>query len=359
MTSDDLLRPSVLKELCARAGIRPDRKSGQNFLVNRTTLDRIVAAVDPKPDDTILEVGAGFGVLTCALAQRLKDGELKDGEQRGRVIAVERDRRITPILRELVMEYEHVAVMHDDILRMLRVRQQRGGGCHPADRKAREAGTDRSDATSDRERPSDPSERGAPGRASVSAAVAPPTSAAGAFGFGRQFKIVANLPYSITSDFLRLLFDRVADGSLPPPERAVLLLQREVVDRLTADSGKASDRHAVGLLTILTQLQATPRRIVRVPSSHFWPIPKVESAVVVLEKWRTPEEIAGLLGGPTRVQFLSLVRTCFAHRRRQIGRLLRGHSSSLKPEASSLKSRPEELTLEQWIALVRAGDIGC
>ena len=305
MTPDmDVLRPSVLRDLCTRAGIRPSRAVGQHFLINRTTRDRIIAAVDPQPSDTIVEVGAGFGVLTAVLAA-----------SGARIIAIERDRRIVPILRELVAPYGHVEVVEGDVLNELRAFGP----------KSRRAGGSRWYAL----RPSSPT-------------ILKPS-----------WKLVANLPYGITSDFLRLLFDRIADGSLPTPERVVLLLQREVVDRLI---GRPDAR---GFLTILAQLQCSPRRVVRVPPSHFWPAPKVESAVVALTDWRTPGATAAFLG-VDRSAFLRLVHDVFVGRRQQIGTRLR----SLVHDRTRVEAvcraagvqpmrRPETLDMTEWIALAR------
>ncbi|MBI4142836.1 hypothetical protein HY480_03115, partial [Candidatus Uhrbacteria bacterium] len=284
MTQDmDLLSIATLKTLCARAGMRPQRASGQHFLVNARTLAAIVAAVDPQPTDTILEIGAGFGVLTTALALKLKNGE-----QGGRMIAIERDRRVTPILHELVASYGNVEVVEGDVLQLLR-------GAHATPVIASEVKQSRSSSN-------------------------PRSSWPGLLRHavprndnGETWKLVANLPYGITSEFLRLLFDRIADGSMTTPERVVLLLQREVVDRLT---GQPKSR---GFLTMLTTLHGSARRVTRVPASHFWPSPKVESAVVAITDLRTPDAIADLLDGMDRTAFLRLVHGAFVgNRRRQL-----------------------------------------
>ncbi|MBI4434996.1 16S rRNA (adenine(1518)-N(6)/adenine(1519)-N(6))-dimethyltransferase [Candidatus Uhrbacteria bacterium] len=322
----DLLRPVVLRALCVRAGMRPDRRSGQNFLINRATLDRIVAAVDPQPGDTILEVGAGFGVLTMALAEQLKNRELRNREHGGRIIAIERDRRIVPTLRELVSPYENIEVVEGDVLALLKFILRES-----SDRRISPTRDARTSSTAIRV-------------GEMLRRVAPQ----------HKLKIAANLPYSITSDFLRLLFDAVGTGAFPPPERAVLLLQREVVDRLVADPRRPSDRKNVGMLTILTQLYSNPRRIARVPAAHFWPAPKVESAVVALEAWRRPEDIAALLGGVTRESFLRIVRRCFAQRRKQIHSSLFTRPSSLLDLGIDPTARPETLSLAQWISLARS-----
>jgi len=342
----DLLRPVILKTLCGRAGMRPEKSSGQNFLINRATLDRIVAAVDPSPGDTILEIGAGFGVLTLALAER-----------GAHVVAIERDRHIIPILRELVLPHGNVEVVEGDALRWLR-------GDHALPVIASEAKQSRRlFAMNGIAEP-------VPSRTRGLARAAPRDDS------GKGWKLAANLPYGITSDFLRLLFDRIADGALPIPDRVVLLLQREVVDRLTADPKRASDRGAVGVLTMLTQLHSTPRRIARVPPGHFWPAPKVESAVVVLEHWRTPEEIAALFcGAPPphapppggrgrneREGLLYLVHAAFARRRGQLSGILQRHTNRSREDIERMlgtlhiapTARPETLSIEEWIGIAQA-----
>lgn len=290
----DLLNPANLTKLCTRAGMRPQRASGQHFLINRGTRDAIIDAVDPQPSGTIMEIGAGFGVLTAPLAPRVR-----------RVIAIERDRRITPILRECADPYgDRVHIVEGDILRLLQ-------------------------------------------------ADALLTSAA----IGKYWTMVANLPYGITSEFLRLLFDRIADGTLPPPERMVFLLQREVVDRMTGADG------ARGFLTIATALHGTARRIARVPPSHFWPSPRVESAVVAMTEVRSPSAITERIGGMHRATFLRFVhRCCSGNRRRQIGSVLTAICGRDRTRAQAALAharveparRPDTLTLDEWIALARA-----
>ncbi|MDP3771457.1 MAG: rRNA adenine N-6-methyltransferase family protein, partial [bacterium] len=206
--------------------------------------------------------------------------------------------------------------------------------------------------------------------------------------------------------FLRLLFDRVADGTLPVPDRVVLLLQREVVDRLCArvdspgSQSAASDERMggralpdpaggvnkrpahsyavaggegarggtgrlnprlVGVLTMLTQLHSTPRRVARVPPGHFWPPPKVESAVVVLDAWRSPAQLRELLGAVSRDQVIHLIHAAFARRRGQISGILQRYTKRSREDVERLMgtlhiapvARPETLSLDDWIALAQ------
>ena len=314
----DLLSPSILKELCARAGMRPQRSSGQHFLVSRRVLDTIVTAVDPKQSDTILEVGSGFGVLTTALAPYA-----------GRIVAVERDRHVLPLLREIVAPFGNIEVVEEDVLTLLR-------GDRLMSVIARSRATKQS--------------RGMRIKTGIASVAPLPRN-----DTGEGWKLATNLPYGITSDFLRMLFDAIADGTLPPPTRAVLLLQREVVDRLCGLPG------ARGFLTILTELHAQPRRVLRVPASAFWPSPKVESAVVSLEHFLTPQAIAERLGGVTRAQFLALLRTACEHPRRQLRVTLQDAALGGRQRMDTIlraahidpTERPAVLTLDQWIVLAQ------
>lgn len=102
----DLSAASDVRALLARHGLRPEHRLGQNFLVDRRALADIVAAAEVGPDDTVLEVGAGLGVLTRALAERAR-----------RVVALEIDGRLLPALRESLAGHDHVEVRRQDAMR--------------------------------------------------------------------------------------------------------------------------------------------------------------------------------------------------------------------------------------------------
>ncbi|MDO8425064.1 MAG: rRNA adenine dimethyltransferase family protein [bacterium] len=329
MLTSTLLHVPTLKALCERAGMRPSRASGQNFLINEHTLAQVVAAVDPQCGETILEVGAGFGVLTLALASSLSlrgsprpkqsrpmaaCGRTPDNArdcfaplrsarndtQQGRIIAIERDPRIVPILREHAAVSPQITVIEANVLEVL----DRG-----------------------------PQELLSPG------------------AHASPYKMVANLPYSITSDFLRALFDAAADGTLPPPERVVLLLQYEVVERLIGRTQQ--DR---SLLTMLAHLHCgSVHRVARVPATHFWPAPKVQSAVIALSEWRTPDQIAALVGGVGRAKLISIMQQGYASKRKQLQNTIAvPHDDAWHRAGIAPTARPAELTLQQWIALAYA-----
>lgn len=147
------------RQILDRYGIAPKQSLGQNFLYDEGLLARIAAAADLSPDDAVLEIGPGLGALTRQLAQAA-----------GRVVAVELDDRLLPVLRYELEPFANVEIVHGDILSF------------------------------------DPASR-----------------------FDGPFVVIANVPYYITGAILR----RLLEGR-PRPRRMVLTIQREVADRLTA-----------------------------------------------------------------------------------------------------------------------------
>jgi 16S rRNA (adenine1518-N6/adenine1519-N6)-dimethyltransferase len=159
----DLSRRDVVESLLRRHRVRPEKRLGQNFLIDGEALDRIVAAADLGSDDRVLEIGAGLGTLTQQLARRVR-----------RVVAVEYDRRLEPILRETVGPDGAVEIVIGDILRL------------------------------------------DPGQLMGTA----------------DYQVVANIPYQITSHLIRRMLEAEA-----APRRMVLTVQREVAERILAVPG--------------------------------------------------------------------------------------------------------------------------
>ncbi len=204
--------------LLPHVGIRPKKGLGQNFLVDAAHRGRIVAAAELTQDDTVLEIGPGLGVLTELIAQ-----------QAGRLVAVELDDRLIPLLRERFAAQPHVTIVHGDVLEL-----DIGAVMTRDDRQ--------------------------------------PPSAVG-------YKVVANLPYYITSAAIRHLLE-----SDPPPDLLVLTVQREVAERMVASPPEMS------LLALGVQFYCTGQIVDRIPAGAFHPAPKVDSAVVRLV--RRPDPVA-------------------------------------------------------------------
>ncbi len=280
---------SLLFQLSA-LGIRPKKGLGQNFLVDPAHRVRIVAAAGLTPEDTVLEVGPGPGVLTQLIA-----------EQAGRVIAVELDDRLIPFLRERFVGQPHVTIVHADILKL-------------------EVGALMGEAAN----------------GAINTHHAPRTT---------PYKVVANLPYYITSAVIRHLLE-----ATPPPERLVLTVQSEVGERMVASPPSMS------LLALGVQFYCTARIMGRIPAGAFYPVPKVDSAVVRLDRRAEP-----VVPGVTADEFFRIARAGFGQPRKQLRNSLAAGLSVppasaeawLERAGIASQRRAETLTLAEWGALAR------
>lgn len=271
-----------VRGLLRQWGIRPNKGLGQNFLVDQAVLEKIAAAAELTPDDTVLEIGAGTGVLTKLLAR-----------EAGCVIAVELDQRLMTVLRSELSTYGNVTLVQGNILKL---------------DPAALLGTD----------------------------IQHPTSSI-------QYKVVANLPYYITSAVLRHLLE--ADHR---PQRIVVTVQYEVAKRIVAEPGEMS------LLAVSVQFYGHPELLLRIEPGSFYPSPEVESAVVRIASRPKPPLPQG-----RREDFFRVVRAGFSQRRKQLHNAL---SAGLglqisKHEAADIleeagvdpRRRAQTLTVEEWV----------
>ena len=271
-----------IRDLLERHGIRPSKGLGQNLLVAEWAYERIVAASDLAEADHVLEIGPGLGTLTRYLADRA-----------GQVTAVELDARMVAVLKETLQGRSNVRVVQGDILEL------------------------------------DP-------QALIST------------GAGRQehYKVVANLPYYITSRVLRHLL-----SACIRPGLLTLMVQKEVAERIVAPAGSMS------LLAVSVQAYGDPEVICSVPASAFYPRPKVASAVMTIRTYAeplVPEEMIG--------PFFRVVRAGFQQKRKQLHNSL-GANLGLPPDRidSALlaariarETRPQALGVDDWLGLTRA-----
>lgn len=273
----DLTDIGTLKRLLRRHGLRPNKSFGQHLLISRKALGAILAAAELGPEDSVLEVGAGTGVLTVELAQRVK-----------RVVAVELDQHILPVLRETTARYPTVEIIPRDLLDVQ------------------------------------------------------PTAV-----FGQQpYKLVANLPYYITALTLRHFLE--AEN---PPREMVVMVQREVAERMTAVPGDLS------LLGLSVQFYTEPEIVASVPAGAFFPPPQVESAIVRLARRPAP-----LLAGAARDEFFRLAHAGFAEKRKQIHNSLARNlrlpqetvAGWLAAAGIDAVRRAETLALDDWVRLTEA-----
>jgi 16S rRNA (adenine1518-N6/adenine1519-N6)-dimethyltransferase len=255
---------------------RPRKRFGQHFLTDRRSLERIAEALEPQPDDTVVEIGPGRGALTSLLADRCR-----------RLIAIEIDRDLVRILQEQFRDRTGVEIVEGDALE--------------ADWAALAGGS---------------------------------------------YLLAGNLPYYITTP---LIF-RILES--PMPQRAVLLVQREVAERLVAAPGSRD----YGALTVNVQVTATVRMVGRVSAGAFQPKPKVDSAIVLLAPRTEP-----WLGGDEEKPFRKFVQAAFSMRRKQMLRVLRELWIPSADEAKAVLEtagvdasvRPETLAPEAFLQLYR------
>jgi 16S rRNA (adenine1518-N6/adenine1519-N6)-dimethyltransferase len=267
----------------------PKRSLGQNFLRDETYLDRIVVAAELISTDTVLEIGPGMGVLTRRLAA-----------EAGRVIAVELDDRLIDLLQKEFATQPHVSVVHGDILELDPVQL-----------------VDDRQVDNQKSRIQNP----------------------------KSYKVVANLPYYITSAVLR----HVLEASVRPT-LAIVMVQKEVAERICAAPGDLS------LLAVSVQFYAEPRIVDYVPAAAFHPRPKVDSAVLRLDI-RPQPAVADVVPEA----FFRIVRAGFSQKRKQLLNTLSAGLHLPKPEAAAAlnaadidpKRRAETLSLEEWGALTR------
>lgn len=284
-------------ELVRRYQIDPKKSLGQNFLIDSSHLDRIVAAADLAPTDVVLEIGPGVGTLTRRLAA-----------QAGQVIAVELDDRLIDLLRADFADQPHVHIVHSDILEI------------------------------------DPPSLVA---AHTPATLVDSPDANSPDGEGRSaYKVVANLPYYITSLVLRHILE-----ASPPPTLAVVMVQKEVAERICAKPGDLS------LLAVSVQFYAVPRIVQRVPAGAFYPAPKVDSAVLRLDVRDQPAVTA-----VSPQEFFRVVRAGFGQKRKQLVNSLSAGLALPKAAVQAAlaaaqidpKRRAETLTLDEWGALAQS-----
>lgn len=289
----DLLQKT--KQICLENNIKPARSRGQNFLIKEDVYDLIIKAAEIDKNDTILEVGPGLGFLTEKLAQAS-----------GKVIAVELDEKLASLLKQRFAGVENLEIVNKNILDIGDFELLKS-----------ELSSDFSELSS---------------------------------GEAGSYKIVANLPYNITSIFLRKFLE-----SKNRPQTMTLMLQKEVAERIVARAGKMS------LLAVSVQFFADAKIIAYVPKTAFWPEPEVDSAVIKLEV-RPPA------GGRTSFdhkEFFRLVRIGFSSRRKMLkNNLASGYKISQEKAAALLKKcgfsekiRAQELGVKDWLKLFEVLDL--
>lgn len=258
------------------------KKFGQNFLIDTHVLDKIIRSAEITKDDFVLEIGPGIGTMTQYLACAA-----------GKVVAVEIDRALIPILEDTLEGYDNVTVINDDVLKVdiAKLAEEQNGG--------------------------------------------------------KPIKVVANLPYYITTPIIMGLFEKRV-----PVKSITVMVQKEVADRMQTGPGSKD----YGALSLAVQYYAKPYIVANVPPNCFMPRPKVGSAVIRLDRFEKP---------PVKVkdenQMFRIIRASFNQRRKTLANGLRNSAEldftkekiekAIETLGKGPSVRGEALTLEEFAKL--------
>ena len=255
------------------------KKFGQNFLIDTHVLDKIIAAAEITKDDFVLEIGPGIGTMTQYLACAAR-----------KVVAVEIDKALIPILEDTLSDYDNARVINNDVLKVdiAKLAEEENGG--------------------------------------------------------KPIKVVANLPYYITTPII--IENHV------PIKSITVMVQKEVADRMQVGPGTKD----YGALSLAVQYYAKPYIVANVPPNCFMPRPKVGSAVIRLERYEEP---------PVKVKdeklMFRIIRASFNQRRKTLANGLKNSAeldytkeeieAAIEALGRGASIRGEALTLEEFAKL--------
>ena len=263
---EKLSNPQVTIQTIKKYEFAFQKKFGQNFLIDEHVITKIINAAEITKDDLVLEIGPGIGTMTQYLA-----------ESAGKVIAVEIDKNLIPILEETLAEYDNVTVINEDILKL------------DINRLVEEEND------------------------------------------GKPIKVVANLPYYITTPIIMGLFE-----SHVPLQSITVMVQKEVADRMQVGPGSKD----YGALSLAVQYYAKPYIAANVPPNCFIPRPGVGSAVIRLTRYEEPPVTV-----KDEILMFKLIRASFNQRRKT---LQNGIANS--PELPYSKAQVEKVLEKMGLA---------
>ena len=281
MDNKRLYSPSQVREVLDRYGFTFSKGLGQNFLIDGNIVRKIVRSADIGKDDYVLEIGPGMGTLTEELALNAK-----------KVIALEIDERLRPVLAETLDPYDNVEVVYGDVLKLpLReIIEEKCGG--------------------------------------------------------QPVKVVANLPYYVTTPII----GRLIEENLPLKSISVMV-QKEVADRMAAKPHTKD----YGSLTLFVGFYTEPQIMMKVPKTVFMPQPKIDSSVIRLN-------VKEDLPDTNRDSYFKLVRAAFSKRRKTLINALSTYGleadkeeirEALRRAGIEETVRGEDLHMDDYIRLAR------
>ena len=256
--------PSATAEIIKQYQFVFQKKYGQNFLIDANILEKIIRLSEITKDDCVIEIGPGIGTMTQYLA-----------ESAGKVIAIEIDRHLIPILEETLKEYKNVTIMNEDVLKVdiKKIVEEKNNG--------------------------------------------------------NPIKVVANLPYYITTPIVMGLFE-----SGVPLQDITIMVQKEVAERMQVGPGSKD----YGALSLAVQYYARPEVLLQVPGTCFMPRPAVGSAVIRLKRYEKPPVTA-----QDEKKMFAVIRAAFGQRRKTLSNALSGGLTYADPEGNPVQVNRQQV----------------
>ena len=282
-----LYAPSTIQDIKERHDFKLSKSLGQNFITDRNVIEKIIDGAEINSDDLVIEIGPGIGVLTAAAA-----------ESAARVIAVEIDKKLIPILSETLGGYDNIKVINRDILKT---------DINEIINEEKEAGT-----------------------------------------FSGRVKIIGNLPYYITTPIIMSILER--GGSV---DSITIMMQKEVADRIKSSPGGKT----YGALSVAVQYYCDVHQVTSVPKEVFVPRPKVDSTVLQLSVRK--ERPVDLISEKV---FFSCIKHGFGQRRKTLLNSLTGVCGLSKDQIREILSetgiefnrRAETLDIKEFAAIANS-----
>ncbi len=292
-----MLKKTYTKNLLKKYKILPLKKLGQNFLIDKTAIKKVINAANLQPEDIVLEIGPGTGTLTQEIAKKVK-----------RVIAIEKDAKMCEILKETMKEYKNVKIIQGDILKVI---------------------NNKLSIINQDENISRP-------KLSV-----------------LNYKVIGNLPFYLTAPVIRkfLESDRIGEARLHQSRQMVFVVQKEVGQRICAQPPK------MNLLAVSVQFYANVKIIAYISKKSFLPIPKVDSAIIKITPLINADKklinadlffkIVKAGFSQPRKQLINTLCSGLKIKREKI-------KNWLLKNNIHITQRPETLSVKQWMLLTKS-----
>jgi 16S rRNA (adenine1518-N6/adenine1519-N6)-dimethyltransferase len=262
----ELYNLADIKTILERHGLWAKKHFGQNFLISKDVLMKIVETANLQPSDQVIEIGPGLGVLTNELAKIVT-----------RVTSLELDPNLLPVLKETLAEHKNVQVLHQDALHFT--------PCF------------------------------------------------------KKYKVVANIPYNITSPLINLFLQ--ADNK---PESITILVQKEVAEKICMIDPDMT------VLSLQVALFGQAKLIRKVESTCFYPAPKVDSAILHISIYQPNDP--NFVETKKALEVLKLAKKAFLQRRKMLSNTLSEYKDAMTKAGIASNRRPETLSIKEWISLI-------